>query len=157
MSDNLEYKVFYPVDGEHTEIKRTKDDKTVAKVIGGEVKPTAPAYYKIKGELDEFWQGHLNAPRVDRFGELTENAPESREDDRPFDPAGPGEAPKFVEEPAEYKAEKPSKLYGMPKVDPFLGDLTPDFIVWLTKTDPEEAERRYGGTDNEVYENHRGQ
>ena len=43
------------------EIYRTKDNKKVADIVDGEVKPTAPAYYKIKEELDQVVSTALHA------------------------------------------------------------------------------------------------
>ena len=58
-----------------------------------------------------------------------------------------GDSP--AEEPAKVEASSDTP----PAMDAILGDRTPEFVVWLSEKDPEEAKSRYEGKGIPAYDN----
>lgn len=114
------------------EIVRVEDNKTVATIEDGEVKPTAPAYYKIKDELEALLEGGCDTqPAI--------------EEEAVSDSSGEKEARSEVDKASTEAGEAPVKTRQ-------LGSKTPGYPTWLHKTDPELAKKTYEGRNVPEYE-----
>jgi len=169
----------YKRDGD--KILRVKDDKHLATVEDGKIKPTAPAYYRIKEKLEEFAFGP-ELPSMEGLSPVVEESLKKAGEDHLIRPASsPAKQLEEVwdkyqswEQVAEFAKslftvapivnqagglQKPVPLpsetfdlTGLPKSGP-LGSRNPVVVEWWVENYPEEARKRYEGKGNETYNN----
>lgn len=106
----------------------TEKGKVAANIVDGEIKPTAPVYYKA----------------MEAFKALLGQEPES---DLAEDQPSPEEVAEEIEE-----ANNTFDRLNPPEMDPYQGDTTPGYPTWLHKTDPEQAAKQFKGRNIIEYE-----
>jgi hypothetical protein len=131
-------------------IERIKDGKRVADVSGTDINPTAPVYYKIMSELEAIVAAGLldNAAIVAPADPEQVPMEEAVKDKAKFKEVLSGAVPSKAP-PVKITYAKDSP---MPPINPTFGDRTPEFVEWLTATNPKEAAKRYKGKNVPAYE-----
>ena len=124
---------------ENTIIK--PDGKVVATIEGGEIKPTAPVYYKF---MDEFklLLNDQDETQETRDEDISAEIDEETSEDLADEQLDHDQVAEMIE-----KANS-----GEPKRTPELGDRTPGYPTWLHKTNPEQAAKQYKGRIVPEYE-----
>jgi len=133
---------------ENTIIK--PDGKVVANIEGGEIKPTAPVYYKFMDEfklLLNYQEGTTIEPNRDETPEASDEGISAEIDEETSEDLADEQ---LDHDQVAEMIEKDNS--GEPKRTPELGDRTPGYPTWLHKTNPEQAAKQYNGRIVPEYE-----